>query len=207
MTILSVLSLLVALFVLAIVPGPGVIAVTTSSLSKGFTTGALTSLGILLGDAFFILISAFTVKFAVTNIEVLFYIVKYLGGGYLIWLGFNGIRSSNKLTPPDEIKISKKLGNQSIFTGLIITLGNPKIIVFYIGLLPAFINLSNATALDLTIIIFVDVIAVGSVLLSYAWLASKASVHFTNNKVISAVEKMAGFLLMILGLIIIATSN
>lgn len=207
MTILSVLSLLVALFILAIVPGPGVIAVTTSSLSKGFSTGALTSVGILLGDAFFILISAFTVKFAVTNIEVLFYIVKYLGGGYLIWLGFNGIRSSNKLTSPDEINISKNLGNQSIFTGLIITLGNPKIILFYIGLLPAFINLSNATAFDLTIIIFVDVIAVGSVLLLYAWLASKASVHFTTNKVISAVEKMAGFLLMILGLIIITTSN
>ena len=65
----------------------------------------------------------------------LFFLVKYLGGAYLIWLGIQVWRSRSKVVKAEEMIEPSLLS--SFLTGLFITLGDQKTILFYLGFFPS----------------------------------------------------------------------
>ncbi len=172
MTITTTLALFGSMILLALIPGPGVFAVIARSMSSGFSHGAATTVGIVFGDYVFIIFSVMGLV-ALANVMGSFFIVlKYLGAAYLIYLAVSLWRSSTNVEGTEGIKEMSFVSN--FLAGLFTTLGNPKAILFYVGFLPAFMDLAAISAWDIALIMLVATLAVGGVMLGYAYAASKS---------------------------------
>ena len=196
----SLLALFGAMLIVALVPGPAVFAVIARTFSSGFSRGLMIIVGITLADFIFILLALFGLSIISEIMGTAFLIVKFASAAYLIWLGINLIRSK---VSAEEIKVSKEsslLAN--VMTGLMINLGNPKAIVFYIGLFPAFIDVSQVVTADVLAIMAVATIVFGSVNTCYALLALRAKKMLNNPNALSLINKTAGTLMVSTGALV-----
>lgn len=172
LSLVNAVALFGAMAVLAAVPSVSVLAVTARAASLGFGHGACTALGVVAGDIVFILLAMFGLALLVEAMGSLFFLVKYLGGAYLIWLGFALWRQAAVTASAPET-VQGRSWHSSFMAGLLITLGDQKAVVFYLGFLPAFLNLSAATYVDAVQVAAIALLAVGGVKLVYAYLADR----------------------------------
>jgi threonine/homoserine/homoserine lactone efflux protein len=196
----SLLALFGAMLIVALVPGPAVFAVIARTFSSGFSRGLMMIIGITLGDFIFILLALFGLSIISEIMGTTFLIIKYVSAAYLIWLGINLIKTKGSA---ENIKVSKEsslLAN--LITGLMINLGNPKAIVFYIGLFPAFIDVNQVVALDVLAIMGIATIAFGSVNICYALLALRAKKVLKNPNASSLINKTAGTIMVSTGALV-----
>ncbi|MEJ6659482.1 MAG: LysE family translocator [Candidatus Thioglobus sp.] len=144
MTLLDFASLFLIAFVFVITPGPGTLAVFAKSMSQGFMPAFYLSLGMVLGDLMYLSVVLFSLDLFAEVITPLMDYVRILGGLYLVYLGY-GAWNAHK------VKLSSKARHKSnakeFLTGLLISLTNPKVMIFYIAILPAFIDLSQVSLL------------------------------------------------------------
>ena len=200
MTLLSTLSFAFAMLLLAASPGPGVFATVSRSLSCGFRPALAVIAGIILGDIVFLLFAIFGLAILAQTLGSFFIIVKFLGGGYLIWQGIKTFCSKSSLTNVNAGATTSKSGN--FIAGLFITLGNPKVILFYCGFLPTFVSLSELTLTDIFIIIAVIATVLFAVLGSYAWLANSARKLLKTPRQVKRLNRVAGATMATAGLFI-----
>jgi threonine/homoserine/homoserine lactone efflux protein len=172
MTFSSIVALFSAMVVLASIPSVSVLAVSTKSATSGFIHGVFTTIGIVLGDIIFIIISIWGLSFLAETMGSLFVLIKYFGGAYLILLGIGLCRSKSKDVETQEVIETSLLS--SFLTGLFITLGDQKATLFYLGFFPAFLDISKISYFDTIIIIVITTVAVGGVKLGYAFMADRA---------------------------------
>jgi threonine/homoserine/homoserine lactone efflux protein len=197
MTTLTLLTFAVAMFLLAASPGPGVFATVARALASGFSHAAVLVLGIVVGDLIFLLLAVYGLSAMAELLGGFFSFVKYGGGLYIIWLGISIWRSSPETRAVKGIKeLSWK---RNFISGLAITLANPKVILFYLGFLPTFVDLTRLTRFDVLAISIVVAAVLGSVLLSYAWAASRAGQLFKSKNTLSVINKCAGGVMMTAG--------
>jgi threonine/homoserine/homoserine lactone efflux protein len=167
--------------ILALIPGPGILVVVTRSITAGFRHGVSTALGIVAGDFIFITIALLGLTALSEAMGNLFFIIQYLGAAYLIGFGISII--FYKL---DNLKAQPRLSTShlaSFSAGLLITLSNPKAILFYASIFPAFISLSKVTILEAVILYTLATVSVGGVMLGYAYLScnAKSLYQFSGN--------------------------
>ena len=177
MTFTLSITLFFSMVAFALIPGPGILTVTARSVSVGFRHGATTAVGIVAGDYFFITLALLGLTALSNLLGGFFVVVKYLGAAYLLWLGISLILSKPSHTDYQYIVSTSYLN--SFFAGLIATVGNPKAILFYAGFLPAFIDLSSISLLDMLILYGITAASVGSVTIAYAYFAHKAKTKVT----------------------------
>jgi threonine/homoserine/homoserine lactone efflux protein len=188
------------MLIVALVPGPAVFAVIARTFSSGFSRGLMMIIGITLGDFIFILLALFGLSIISEIMGTTFLIIKYASAAYLIWLGVNLIKSK---ATPEDIKASKESSLvTNLATGLMINLGNPKAIVFYIGLFPAFIDVNNVVAADVLAIMGVATLAFGSVNICYALLALRAKKMLKSPNASSLINKTAGTIMVSTGTLV-----
>lgn len=190
MTFSSTVALLGAMIVLAAIPSPSVFAVVARSIASGFTHGFVTVIGILIGDFVFIILAIYGLSAIAQTMDSVFFLVKYLGSAYLIWLGIQLWRSKSKTVEVEGIQESSWLSN--FLSGLFITLGDQKAFLFYLGFLPAFIDLKNVSIFDTSIIMAIAAISVGGVKLVYAYMADKARLLFQSSRGKKIINAIAG---------------
>ncbi|MES9963965.1 MAG: LysE family translocator [Candidatus Sedimenticola sp. 20ELBAFRAG] len=190
MTVYSILGLSVAMFLLAITPGPGVFATISKALASGFRNTLPVIMGIVTGDLVFLLLAIYGLSAIAETFATLFTIIKYLGAAYLVWLGIRLWRSQPVLTGITEP--GKHPGRYSFLGGLSITLGNPKVILFYLGFLPTFVDLDNLSNPDVVIVAFVVSSVLGAVMLFYAYTASRAREMFRSKSAQRKMNRAAG---------------
>jgi threonine/homoserine/homoserine lactone efflux protein len=196
----SLLALFGAMLIVALVPGPAVFAVIARTFSSGFSRGLMMIIGITLGDFIFILLALFGLSIISEIMGTTFLIIKYVSAAYLIWLGVNLIQSK---ATAEDIKASKESSLMTnLATGLMINLGNPKAIVFYIGLFPAFIDVNNVVAADVLAIMGVATLAFGSVNICYALLALRAKKMLKSPNASSLINKTAGTIMVSTGTLV-----
>ncbi len=200
LSITSALALFAAMAVLAAVPGASVLAVSARSIHSGFAHGALTAAGIVVGDIVFLLIAVFGLVLLVQTMGPAFVLVKYLGGAYLILLSVLIWRARDTSVHKGESHSASPLS--SFMTGLLITLGDQKAVLFYLGFLPAFVNLSALTLFDIAIVVAVIIIAVGGVKLAYACAAEHAARIF-GSRLGEAIHMVAACIMLAVGVWVI----
>lgn len=172
MNAIDMLTLFGAMAVLAAVPSVSVFAVSARAATSGFLHGVLTALGVVAGDLLFILLAMFGLALLVEALGEVFFLVKYISGAYLVWLGISMWRSRHR-----EAATGAGSGTSlraSFMTGLLITLADQKAILFYLGFLPAFVELAALTYLDVGAVLAIAILAVGGVKIAYAYAASRA---------------------------------
>jgi len=198
----SIISLAIALFVLAVTPGPGVLATVGRSLSSGFRPAAFFVLGILFGDLFFLSLAILGLGVVATAMGKFFIIIKILSCGYLIFLGLKLL-----IKPPEnvEVKIQQNDGLtfKNTLSGFGLTLSNPKTILFYVSFLPTFMNVTAFSLKDYFVASTEIIVVIGSVLLGYAYLTGFARKFISNKKIIRRVNRTSGALLVGVGIAVV----
>ena len=184
--------------VLAIVPSVSVMAVTARAAAFGFTHGLFTALGIVFADILFILVAVYGLALIAEMMGDQFRLIQYIGAIYLIWLGISLWRAEAKARSSDSIRQSS--WSSSFLTGLLITLGDQKAILFYLGFFPAFIDLSVMTPVDTLIIVLIAILAVGGAKLVYAFLADRASLMFKNSRAVHGINILAACIMIAVGI-------
>ncbi len=204
MTLLSIFSLSVALFILAATPGPGVFATVSRSLASGFVPSLGVIAGIITGDIIFLLFAVLGLSMVAQAMGHFFILVKICGALYLIFLGVKIWTSDPVPLGSGTPKSRLRYGNY--LSGLLITLSNPKVILFYCGFLPTFIDLAALTAIDIGVVSMVVTMVLSVVLTAYAYLASQARVFFSSEKAVKRLNKTAGGVMIATG-VAIATKS
>ena len=175
MTFADIMTLLGSMIILAMVPSVSVLTVSARAASAGFVHGAFTTFGIVLGDIIYILIAIFGLTILTKAMGAAAFLIKYAAGGFLVWQGIRLWMAAERPAAGQEGAVSPSLLS-SFMTGLLITLADQKVVVFYLGFLPAFIDLAAISYADAAIIMATSATAVGFVKLSYAFFAERAGV-------------------------------
>jgi len=205
LTLYSTIGLSVAMLVLAASPGPGVFATVARALASGFLPALAVIIGIVLGDIIFLMFAFFGLSIIAQALGDLFFIVKICGGAYLIFLGIK-IWMREPALASNEDGNHNRPGWGNFVSGLVVTLSNPKVILFYCGFLPTFLDLSALTLSDLALVVGIITIVLACVLSTYALLASRARRMFTNKKAARRLNRAAGGVMIATGVAIATRS-
>ncbi len=140
MDLLTLLSLMIATFVYAISPGPGLFAVLAISTRFGPIPAIWVSIGHTVGDIIYVALAMLALNALAELINESMLYVKILGASYLIFIGYQQFRSKGISFEPSSKKSSViKL----LIAGFVVGVTNPKTIIFYLSFLPIFIDLNN----------------------------------------------------------------
>lgn len=203
MTTLGLLSLAGILWVLALVPGLSVVAVTARTAMLGPAHGVAMTAGIVLGDLLFIALALFGLTALAQLLGGVFVVIRVLAGVCLIGFGIQLLRHAGAAAPATPMIARGSLGT-SVLAGLLITLGDMKAIVFYLSLLPVFVDLSQVTGTDAALILAVSVFAVGGAKLLYVVLAWRLRTWRVNQRLRQWMQRVSGALMVGAGTWLIA---
>ena len=206
MSLVSVFSFAIAIFVLAVTPGPGVFAIISRSLASGFKTTLLMIAGCVTGDIIFLLFAIMGMSVIAQTMGTLFLLVKIVGAAYLIFLGVKIWISKPVPAHLQQINGKKAIGYGNYLSGLGITLANPKVILFYCGFLPTFMDLPSMTGFDIFLVTMVLAMVLSVVLISYAYLASSARLFFSSTRSVKWLNRTVGTVMISAGAVIAAKS-
>ncbi len=172
MTLSGCISFALAMLVLAATSGPGVSATVAGALKSGCKPALSLVVGIILGDLLFLLFAIFGLSLLAQHLGQMFVAIKIIGGGYLI---YQGLKLFFHHSAPDKAATQPAVSlTVNLFSGLSITLGNPKVILFYCGFLPHFIQLTELTLSAIFSVALIVVLVLSGVLGTYARPAGSA---------------------------------
>ena len=202
MTVGSATALFAIMVVLAFVPGPTEIAVVARSVSSGVTHGLIMICGIVIADFLFILLAVAGLAVVAEALGPLFALVNYAAGAYLILLGVRHFRMPPAGTGAAESSDFSRIA--SLSSGFFLTLGDPKAILGYMSLLPAFVDLSRVSAFDIATIMFLATAAVGGAKTCYVVLAERSLAWVESPRARTRINILAGSALASTGVFLIA---
>ncbi|MBK5437976.1 LysE family transporter [Pseudomonas sp. TH32] len=190
-------SFVLAFIILLLIPGPGNLALITSTGKGGFRAGMAATFGVILGDQVLMWLAVAGVAAILQTHPVAFHAVQWLGAAYLMWLGASLLFAKPGAAPILDIKPRHYLRQ-----GATIALLNPKTIVFYMAFFPLFIDpaanpglqtfaLMGATVATLTLLYGLIVVTLTG------FFAAKLR---ANAKVSQGLQKLAGVFLIGFGL-------
>ncbi|MGM0564291.1 MAG: LysE family translocator [Pseudomonadota bacterium] len=177
MSLLDIAGLFAVMTTLALVPSASVALVVARSSTAGFRNGGAVTAGIVVGDLVFVFLAVLGMAVLADVMGSLFLVLRYFAGAYLIWFGISVLRSRPSLPTETSAQSGSTLA-ASFLSGLILTLGDVKAILFYASLFPAFVDLATIRPMDVATIVIVTTITVGGVKLGYAYSAVRI-VSFT----------------------------
>ena len=128
-------AFVVAVIVFLAIPGPGNLALITSTSKGGWLGGLAATLGVIAGDQVLMWLAVAGVATLLTTMPVVFGAVQWLGAAYLAWLGLRML-----LAKPGDAPVIQIRAGQYFRQAVMITLLNPKAIVFYMAFFPLFVD-------------------------------------------------------------------
>ncbi len=183
-----------AFFLLALSPGPGLVAILSRSLGGGLAAGFAVTAGLVVADAIFLGVAMIGLSAIANAMGPMFQVVKYAGAIYLLILGINAIRSSSKSL---DIQAQKSGALwKDIGLGLVVTFGNPKPILFYGALLPTFLDLSTVTVQDFAILMAVVACVSFAVYGLYILLIERARRFVSSTRTVKRLNQATGVMLI-----------
>ena len=180
--------------VLLIIPGPTVLLVVSYALGQGWRTVLPMTVGVALGDFTAMTLSMLGLGALLAASATLFTILKWVGAGYLVYLGIKLWRVGGTLDAAprtDAASAARMLGHAWLVTAL-----NPKSITFFVAFLPAFLDpqadfLTQMVVFETTFLLLAFANAFG-----YALVATRARGFVANPRAIGVVNKVGGGLLI-----------
>ncbi|QIB66120.1 LysE family translocator [Kineobactrum salinum] len=172
MTTHDLLGLFVVMIALAAIPSASVALVVVRSATVNVRNGIATAIGVVTGDLIFIAMVMMGLVALSEIMGAFFAMVRYLAAGYLLWLGCQLIRHAAEIRPVDADQAKGSVAT-SFISGLALTLGDIKAILFYASFFPAFVDIASLTKSEVWLIMLVTVVAVGGVKVVYALVANR----------------------------------
>ena len=200
MNVNLLITFLIGMVVLAATPGPGVFGAIAKAAAEGFKMSLFFIGGLVLGDIIFLSLALLGLSTIAKMLGEMFIVIKIAGGIYLVYLGIRMFRSSlistNITTKKDESKW------QTLISGLLLTLGNPKPILFYASVLPTIINFSEVRLTDALLMMALIAFVSFSVLGMYSYIASLSHKIRMNEKMQTMINQASGIIMAAVGIVV-----
>jgi threonine/homoserine/homoserine lactone efflux protein len=186
-----------AIIIFLLIPGPGNLALITSTSKGGLPGGLGATLGVMAGDQVLMWLAVAGVAAVLTAYPPAFYTVQWLGAAYLAYLGVRML-----LAKPGDAPVLNIRPGHYARQAFMITLLNPKAIVFYMAFFPLFVDpathpgLSTFGFMAFTIAVLTFAYAATVVLMTH-FLAERLR---ANPRIGRAMEKLAGMFLIGFGI-------
>ena len=195
MNLASYLALAAAVFILALTPGPVVVATVARSLFSGLGPALGFVAGVAAVDLVYLLLAVFGLSAISSVLGELFIAIKIAGAAYLVYLGIrlwtDRVNPAQIAPTPGPRRFWKSFGE-----GALVDLANPKIILFYAAFLPTFADLDKLGTQDVAIMAALVVGILVATNLGFAWLASRARGLIRSRRAVKAINRTSGTLMI-----------
>ncbi|MBB5533519.1 LysE family translocator [Rhizobium giardinii] len=193
MSLASLLAYCSALFIAAAIPGPGMTAIVARALGSGFRETFFMGLGLVLGDLFYLTAVILGLAFVAQTFTTAFMVIKILGALYLVYIAYK-LWTAGLLPQDIQAKKSASVG-LSFLSGLLVTLGNPKTMLFYVALVPTLIDLRAIGLNEYAVLVGSTFIVLMAVLIPYILLASRARLLLKQPRALKSLNRIAAGIL------------
>ncbi|WP_350335853.1 LysE family translocator [Coralliovum pocilloporae] len=174
----SLIALGFALAIAVAVPGPGIAAVIARALKSGLKTTCFMIPGIILGDLVYLTLAVFGLALIAQTFATLFLILKIAGALYLAYLAWTFWTAPIADFTVKDTRDKDESPFRVFLSALLITLGNPKPIAFYMALLPTFVDLQAVTLVGYFELVALMIVTIGGIVFAYAALADRMRAIF-----------------------------
>jgi threonine/homoserine/homoserine lactone efflux protein len=177
-----------ALFILFLTPGPVWLALTARTLAGGFHAAWPLALGVVVGDALWPFVAILGVTWVVSVFSGFLAAMKWVAAAVFLVMGGLVLRNASMWA--------------GFLAGIVVILANPKAILFYMGVLPGFFDLTDVTGSDIAAIVAISMAVplVGNII--FALFVDRARRLLTSPKALRRTNIAAGLMLIAVGLII-----
>ena len=202
-SIINLPSFVLAGILLNLTPGQDTMYILGRSISQGRKAGVYSALGISTGALFHIAASAFGLSAILLSSALVFMVIKFMGAGYLIFLGIRMAISKGDLTIDGRHNTISGINYLKIYKQAILTnVLNPKVALFFLAFLPHFIDPSKADGPVPFLILGGIFLTTGTI---WCLIVARFSAHlakrFRENAAVSRyIKKCCGGLFILLGL-------
>lgn len=190
-----------AVFILFLTPGPVWVALLARAMSGGFHAAWPLALGVVVGDVLWPLLAVLGVSWLVSEAASLLVILKWVAAGMFCVMGLLLIRNADKQLGSDS-RLTRPGMWAGFVAGLLVILGNPKAILFYMGVLPGFFDLSLITWADVVAISLVSLAVPLMGNLTLALFVDRIRSFLTSPGAVKRLNIISGWLLISVGCVI-----
>ena len=190
-----------AILVLFLTPGPVWVALIGRALGGGFPAAWPLAAGVVLGDAMWPLLAIFGMAWLVSSIDGMLEVMRWVAAGIFIWMGAQLIRHADRTLSADS-RLMRPGMWAGFAAGVAVIVGNPKAILFYMGVLPGFFDLSRITGADIAAILAVSMVIPLAGNLAMALSIDRARRLLATPAALRRTNVVAGWMLVAVGLVI-----
>ncbi len=190
-----------ALFILFLTPGPVWVALLARAVSGGFQAAWPLAMGVVLGDVLWPLIAVLGVAWIVDQVSWFMDVMKWVAVVMFVAMGLALIRGADR-----QLSENSRLTRPGMWAGFVagvaVILANPKAVLFYMGVLPGFFDLTQVTALDIAAICSLSfaVPLIGNLILAAS--VDRVRGVLKSPKALRRMNMVAGWLLVGVGVVI-----
>ncbi|QHQ36872.1 LysE family translocator [Algicella marina] len=189
MDALSLMLFAGALFLAAGTPGPSIAALVARVITNGWRDVAPFLAAMWVGEVIWLSMAMAGLSALAQSFQFAFEVLKWAGIAYLCWLAFRMWRQPVGGAGED---LPRKASPLSMFgAGMAVTLGNPKIMVFYVALLPALVDLSDAGLREWAVLCVVAVTTLAVIDCAWALAADRARLLLRTPRAMRAANRVS----------------
>lgn len=200
MSIETIVAYAIAMGLLAATPGPGVLATVAQAITKGAAPAFAMLTGLVVADILYLVAAATGLGLLAQQFGDAFVVMRYVGAAYLIWLGWTSWTGPKTIEQQPQPAAKSK----SFIAGFLISLSNPKVIVFYLAFLPTFVDLQAIQAADVGILAFITAALSYIILGGYIYGARRVGHSLKQPTMKKRFDRAAGSLLIGTGIFVAA---
>ena len=182
-----------ALLIAAAIPGPGITAIVARALGSNFRETFFMGLGLVLGDMTYLTAVILGLAFVAQTFTEVFITIKIAG---VLYLGYIAWKLWTAGLLPEDIKAKPSTSAaMSFLSGLLVTLGNPKTMLFYVALVPTLIDIADIGPRDYGLLLAATFLVLLAVLVPYMLLAARARLLLKQPKALRTLNRVAASVL------------
>lgn len=202
-TALSLVLYAGALAILWATPGPVWVALTARALSGGFASAWPLAIGVTIGDLLWPLVAIFGLAVLVDQMDALMTVLRWVAAGVFVFMGWLLIRRAGAGLSGDS-RLTRPGRWQGFMAGVAAVLGNPKAILFYMGVMPGFFDLRHLSGADVAAIAVMSTLVPLAGNLALAAAVGRARELLKSPGALRRINVTAGVMLIGVGLVIAA---
>ncbi|MBB4574543.1 LysE family translocator [Rhizobium lentis] len=189
MTLSGFLAYSGALAIAAIIPGPQIVAIIAQALHSGYRRAAWMTAGMVVGDVIYLSSALAGLAYIAATFTTLLIVIKWTGVVYLCWLAYRFWNAPNSLLPQHR---SSTAGG--VFaSGILVTLGNPKSVLFYVSILPTVVDVNGLSSTDIILLLAMTAVILAVAQYPFALAGARARMALTSPRAMSMMNRSAAF--------------
>ena len=192
---------MLAILVLFLTPGPVWLALVARALSGGFHAAWPLALGVVVGDVLWPFLAILGVSWIVSAFSGFMLALRIVATLMFVGMGILLVRNADRSISADS-RLTRPGIWAGFMAGLAAILGNPKAVLFYMGVLPGFFDLSRITPLDMAAVVGISFAVPLICNLALALFVDRIRGLITSPRALRRTNITSGVLLILVGLII-----